>query len=152
MQLESQVLSYTSIADIARRMRDIEYAMLMTRTPQGHITGRPICNNRGEDYRGESCYFTWDDSPLVREIERDPKVALTFQGNRHILGTPGIQINVEGTARVVRDLGQFRANWTPELNRWFEQGVHTPGLVMIKVHARRVHYWEGADEGEIDVA
>ena len=145
-------MSYRSIAEIARQIRHIDYAMLMTRGPQGHITGRPMSNSRGEDYRGDSFYFTWEDSQLVRDIERDPRVALTFQGSRDMLGMPGIQINVEATATVVRDKRQFRDNWTPDLERWFEQGVHTPGLVMIKVHARRLHYWDGADEGEIDVA
>ena len=25
----------------------------------------------------------------------------------------------------------------------------TPGLVLIKVHAIRIHYWDGEDEGEV---
>ncbi len=145
-------MSYRSITDIARKIRQMDIAMLMTHDPHGHITGRPMSHNRELDYRGDSFFFAWDDSQLVRDIERDPKVALAFQGGRHLLGGPGIHINVEGMARVVRDRRQFLPHWNPSLQRWFDAGIDTPGLVMIHVHARRVHYWEGAEEGEIDVA
>lgn len=145
-------MSYRSIAEIGRRLRQIDYAMLMTHGPHGHITGRPMNNNRGEEYRGDSYYFAWEDSEVVHDIERDPKVALAFQGGRHMLGASGVHINVEGTATVVRDRREFLKHWTPDMDRWFEDGVDTPGLVMIRIHARRVHYWDGAEEGEIDVA
>src|SRR5690606_37282672 len=150
--MEMGILSYQSLADIARKMRHIDIAMLMTHGPQGHIAGRPMSNNREVDYHGNSYYFAWDDSQIVRDIEKDPKVALAFQGGRHMLGTPGVHINVEGTATLIRDRKLFLEHWNKDLERWFEQGVDTPGLVMIKVHARRVHYWDGSEEGEIDVA
>ena len=28
-------------------------------------------------------------------------------------------------------------------------GSDTPGLMLIKVHGGRVHYWDGEDEGEV---
>lgn len=42
-------------------------------------------------------------------------------------------------------------HWVKDLERWFEQGVDTPGLVLIHVRAIRVHYWDGEDQGEIAV-
>ncbi len=140
------------MTDIARKMRDMDCAMLMTHDPQGHITGRPMNNARSDGYRGDSYFFAWEDSQLVRDIERNPRVAMAYQGHRRLLGSPGVQISVEGMARVVRDRKLFAEHWSQELERWFRRGVQTPGLVMIHVHARRVHYWDGADEGEFDVA
>ena len=35
------------------------------------------------------------------------------------------------------------------MERWFPQGIETPGLVLLKVHASRLHYWDGEDEGEV---
>ncbi|RYE74977.1 MAG: hypothetical protein EOO80_16100 [Oxalobacteraceae bacterium] len=58
-------------------------------------------------------------------------------------------IAIEGVADLVRDKHQFAPHWQKELDRWFEQGIDTPGVVMIKVHATRLHYWDGEDEGEI---
>ncbi len=40
---------------------------------------------------------------------------------------------------------------TAYLERWFKDGVDTPGLVLIKVHAGRIHYWDGEDEGEVNL-
>ena len=140
------------MADIAKRIRHIDHAMLMTHGAQGHINGRPMSSTHELDHSGDTFFFTWDDSSLVREIERDPKVALAYQGGRQRLGAPGVHVNIEGTATVVRDRAQFVEHWSPDLERWFGQGLDTPGLVMIRVHARRVHYWDGAAEGEIDVA
>ena len=56
---------------------------------------------------------------------------------------------MEGRAELIRDKAAFAAHWTKDLDRWFEQGVDTPGLVLIEVQATRVHYWDGEDEGEI---
>jgi general stress protein 26 len=37
------------------------------------------------------------------------------------------------------------------LQRWFPKGIDTDGLVMIHVHADRIHYWDSNDEGEISI-
>jgi general stress protein 26 len=39
-----------------------------------------------------------------------------------------------------------------DIDRWFEQGIDTPGLTLIKVTAERLHYWDGYDEGELELA
>jgi general stress protein 26 len=54
-------------------------------------------------------------------------------------------------AALIRDKASFSKHWTRELDRWFDQGVNTPGVVLIKVHAQRVHFWEGEDSGEVRV-
>ena len=94
-------------------------------------------------------YFTTSDTVMVRDIERDPKVGLSLQGSAGLLKQRPFFAAIEGRADLIRDKGQFQAHWNSDLDRWFEQGIDTPGLVMIKVHAERAHYWDGEDEGEV---
>lgn len=85
---------------------------------------------------------------MVDDIKRDPKIGLSLQGKTSLLGAPGIFIAVEGSADIVRDRAEFAKHWSKDLERWFEQGVDTEGLVMLHVRATRVAYWDGEDEGD----
>lgn len=138
-----------TLADIAEKMRDMDFAMLSTTTEDGNISARPMSNNRDVEYDGDSYYFTTDDTLMVSNIERNPEVGLSFQGSAGLLKHRPLFVAVEGRADLIRDKGQFSDHWNSDLDRWFEKGIDTPGLVMIKVHAKRAHYWDGEDEGEI---
>ena len=37
------------------------------------------------------------------------------------------------------------------IDELFKDGGDTAGLVLLKVHADRLHYWDGYREGEIDL-
>ncbi|MES2991382.1 MAG: pyridoxamine 5'-phosphate oxidase family protein [Pseudomonadota bacterium] len=138
-----------SLKELGEAMRDIDFAMLTTRAEDGSKAARPMSNNGEVEYDGDSWYFTWEDSRTVRDIGSDPKVGLAFQGSKGLLGKPPLFISVEGEAQVIRDKAQFAAHWTDGLDRWFKQGVDTPGLALVKVRATRIHYWDGEDEGEV---
>jgi general stress protein 26 len=138
-----------TLADLSEKMRDIDFTMLSTKTRGGAIGARPMSNNRQVDYDGDSYYFTTSDTLMVSDIEGDPNVGLSFQGKSGILGQRPFFVAVEGVADLVHDKAAFAEHWTTDLDRWFAQGIDTPGLTMIHVHAGRVHYWDGEDEGEI---
>lgn len=138
-----------TLAQLAEKMKDIDFTMLSTRTEGGRIGSRPMSNNRDVDYDGDSYYFTTDDTLMVKDIEREPRVGLSFQAKSGLLGHRPLFVAIEGRAELIRDKGRFQDHWNPDLDRWFEQGIDTPGLVMIKVHAERAHYWDGQEEGEI---
>lgn len=138
-----------TINDISEAMRDIDFCLLSTRTEGGAIAARPRSNNREVDYDGDSYFFTCDGTRTVGDIERDENVGLGSQGKGSILGKPGIFIAVEAKARLIRDKPLFAEHWTKDLDRWFEQGVDTPGLTLIHARADRIHYWDGGEEGEI---
>lgn len=140
-----------TLADLAEKMRDIDFAMLSTHTDGGAIAGRPMSNNRQVDYDGDSFYFSMDDARTVSDIARDAKVGLSFLGKSGLLGMRPFFVAVEGVGKIIRDKAAFAEHWTSDLDRWFADGVDTPGLVLIKVHATRLHYWDGEDEGEVAV-
>ena len=138
-----------TLAEVAEMMRDIDFAMLSTHTEGGAIASRPMSNNRDVDYDGDNWFFACEDTRLAEDIKADPKVSLGFQGKAGMLGMKPVFVSIEGIAELIRDKAAFEAHWTKDLDRWFEQGVDTPGLVLIKVRGTRAHYWDGEDQGEI---
>jgi len=143
-----------TLGDISAAMKDIDFCMLVSRAQDGSIAGRPMSNNREVEYDGTSRFFTNDDTRMTEDIARDPSVGLTYQGKaglKGLVGAPGLFVHVEGEAALVRDKARFAQHWDKNLDRWFAQGIDTPGLVMIEVAAKRIHYWDGEDEGEVRV-
>lgn len=126
--------------------------MLVSRAADGSIGGRPMSNNREVEYEGTSRFFTCDDTRMTEDIARDAPGGLVYQGKAGLLGVvgkPGLFVHVEGEAKLVKDKAKFAKHWDKSLDRWFDQGVETPGLMLIEVEARRIHYWDGDDEGEV---
>ena len=142
-------MSDLKLEDISEKMRDIDFAVLSTRTEGGAIAGRPMSNNRDVEFDGDSYFFTCDDTRTVRDIGGDPSVGLTYQAKSGVLGMKPFFITVEGRAELIKDKGRFAEHWTKDLDAWFKDGIDTPGLTLIKVVAERLHYWDGFDEGEI---
>ena len=138
-----------TLAEISEKMRDIDFAILSTRTDNGALSGRPMSNNREVEFDGDSYFFTCEDKRTVADIERDANVGLAYQAKSGMLGLKPFFLALEGRARLIRDKAAFAEHWTKDLDAWFKQGVDTPGLVMIKVEAQRLHYWDGYDEGEL---
>lgn len=140
-----------SLSDLSEAMRDIDFCTLATHTSSGSIAARPMSNNREVDYDGDSYFFACDSAHSIGEIEADPNINLTYHAKDHLLGRPGIFISIEGKAELSRDKALFAKHWTQGLDRWFRQGIDTPGLVLIKVHAENIHYWDGEEEGEVSL-
>ena len=138
-----------SLEQVSEKMRDIDFTILSTHSEHGTIAGRPMSNNREVDFDGDSYFFAMEDTRTVSDISRDPRVGLGYQSKSGIMGMKPFFLTLEGRAELVRDKARFAEHWTKDLDRWFEQGIDTPGLVMIKVAAERLHYWDGYDEAEI---
>jgi len=136
-----------TLHDLSKAMSDLDFCMLTTGS--GRLTSRPMSNNGDVEYDGDSWFYAYDDSAKIRDIEADPAVGLTFSEGKSLLGKPGIFIAIDGRAQLIRDKAQFEAHWTKSLDRWFPQGTDTPGMILIKVHAERIRYWDGEEEGEL---
>jgi general stress protein 26 len=141
-------MSKKSLAEIAKEMAGIDIAILSTHTENGAIANRPMSNNGDVSYDGTSYYFTYEEARTVSDIQRNPKVALGFSSEAGLF-SKGIYVAIEGTAELIRDKAAFRQHWTSDLDKWFDKGVDTPNLVLIKVKADRATYWQGRDEGEV---
>lgn len=147
----SDTTSALTLQDLAKKIADIDFTMLSTRSITGEIAARPMSNNGDVEYDGDSWFFTWEDSRMVDDIKRDAQVGLSLQGKGGLLGKPPIFIAIEAKAELIRNKATFAEHWKPELERWFKQGIDTPGIILIKAHAHRIHYWDGEEEGEVKV-
>ncbi|MDR6663294.1 general stress protein 26 [Tardiphaga robiniae] len=137
-----------TLKDIATDMAGIDIAILSTHTDLGQIANRPMSNNGDVSYDGTSYYFALESTRAVKDIQRDPKVALGFSSEAGLL-SEGIYVAVEGDAELIRDKAAFKQHWNSDLDKWFEKGADTPGLTLIRVKANRLTYWKGTEEGEI---
>jgi general stress protein 26 len=140
-----------TLADLSKKIAEIDFAMLSTHTPGGEIASRPMSNNGDVEYKGDSYFFAHQSTHSVSQIESNPKVTLNYAGAKSLLGKPGIFIAIEGRGEIIRDKVQFKEHWAKDVERYFPEGIDTPGLTLIKVHATRIHYWDGEDEGEVSV-
>lgn len=142
--------TYT-LKDLAKKMAGIDFAMLNTHTEGGQIAARPMSNNGEVEYDGDSWFFLTEDSRMYADVTRDPKVGLSMQGKSGLLGMRPFFIAIEGEGQILHDKTAFKAHWTSDLDKWWPNGIETPGLALLKVHATRLHYWDGEDEGEVRV-
>jgi general stress protein 26 len=132
-----------SLATIAKRLRDIDICMMVTATKRGSFNSRPMSNNRDVKYKGDMYFFSWDGSQKIKDLAVNPNVILNFQGEKDLY------LSITGKAKLVRNKTSFEEHWNPDLDRWFDQGIDTPGLVLIHVKGSQVQYWQRNKEGKL---
>ena len=125
---------------IAELIKDIDICMLVTRA-NGTVRGRPMSNNRRVDYDGDSWFFSYRDTPKLREIDADPNVELAYVGT-----DKGAWVSIEGTAEVIEDDDRKRELWEDSLEAWFSEGPDDDKVVLLKVSANRIHAWADGHE------
>jgi len=138
-----------TLHDLSKKMAKLDFAMMATRSAAGVITARPMSNNGDVAYRGDSYFFAYQDSRKIADLRSDPRTTLSYTGAAGMLGGPPLFVTVEGRAALIEDRQAFADHWTKDLDRYFPEGIDTPGVVMIRVDAERLRYWDGSDEGEI---
>ena len=55
-------MSDWTLEDVSEKLRSIDFAMLLTRTESGEISGRPMSNNRDVEYDGDAFFFTSEET------------------------------------------------------------------------------------------
>ena len=78
---------------------------------------------------------TFLDTEKVRQIARDPHVALTCGDTEST--RPGSYYQIEGTARISLDPVDRRQAWNSQLEKWFSRPDH-PGYAVVVIHPTRI--------------
>ena len=119
-------------------VEDIDFAMLTTQDAHGHLVSRPM-STRGMDEHGDLWFFTAEDTKKVAEAEAEHDVGLAYadaKGQRYV--------SVAGRASIVHDDAKMKELYSPALDIWFEQGLETPGIALMKVTPIEAELWKPA--------
>ncbi|TDC37141.1 pyridoxamine 5'-phosphate oxidase family protein [Micromonospora sp. KC213] len=139
----------TDHADARRRVTELvrhaRVGMLTTTGVDGRLVSRPMTLPEVE-FDGELWFFTSARSAKVRQIRVNPEVNISFPDQRR-----HGWVSVSGSAREGYDRARAERLWQPGLTSWFPDGLDTPGLTLIKVHAGAVRYWEPAGGTVLDL-
>jgi general stress protein 26 len=137
--------------ELSKHLKKLDFCMFSTRGASNRISTRPMSNNGDVEYDGDSWFFSYADTRKISDIRKDNAVQLTFTAPPHLLGKPGIFIAIDGNASLIEDVSEFEQHWVKGLERWFPEGTQTPGLALIKVSARSIQYWDGEENGKVEV-
>ncbi|WP_298913901.1 pyridoxamine 5'-phosphate oxidase family protein [uncultured Algimonas sp.] len=139
----SQSAETLSIEKLSKMMAKQDIAMLVTRHGDDSAV-RPMSNNREVEFDGDTHFFTRADTTTVDDIKAHDRVSVTYQDTED-----DTFIVLTGTASLHTDRDTLEEHWKDELSNWFEDGLETDGLTLVRVDADRVHYWIGRKEGEL---
>jgi len=117
-------------------LKDFDTAMLVTRSSEGHIHGRPMAV--AELRADADAYFVTNiDSPKVAEITANPNVTLTFQSSNQFA-------SVRGRVSIVRNQALIDRLWKKAWQVWFPKGPTDPAISLLKFDAQHGEYWDNA--------
>ena len=123
------------VAKVAELVERATICMLTTMTADGRHLARPMALQEVE-FDGDLWFFAASDSAKVEQVRSNPQVNVSFSNDKQSEWT-----SIAGTAEVVDDRGKAEQLWSPALKVWFPDGVETPELILIKVHADSAEYW-----------
>jgi general stress protein 26 len=118
-------------------VKDIDFCMLTTVDEKGDLHSRPMSSNGDIDHNGDIWFFTNASSHKVSEIQKLPKVNVSFAdpANQHY-------ISISGNAQLVRDQNKIEELWRPEFKMWFPEGKDDPDIALLRVSLEKAEYWD----------
>lgn len=141
----TEVTGTEALARVKELVEDIDYTMLTTQDDSGQLVSRPM-STRQMDENGDIWFFTSEDTKKVDEAEEHRDVGLSYldsKGHRYV--------SVSGRALVVHDEEKMKELYSPDLDIWFEDGLDTPGITLLRVTPTECEFWEPA-KGKIAMA
>ena len=137
-------MSDRTIEQIAETLKAIDIAMFVTKTgSEGAIAARPMSNNGDVSAQdGTTFHFTTDDGRIDDDLKRSDQCGATYTRGEFYCA-------VQGTGTLHRDRATLEKHWVKDLEKWFENGLDTEGLVLVEVTPQRIAWWEGREQGEL---
>jgi len=118
-------------------IKEIDFCMLTTVDERGDLHSRPMSLNSDVDHEGRLWFFTSSESIKAHEIERVPKVNVSFANpddHRYV--------SISGTADIVTSKEKIKELWKPILKAWFPDGPEQTDLALLRVKVANAEYWD----------
>ncbi|MBM2615194.1 pyridoxamine 5'-phosphate oxidase family protein [Actinoplanes sp. LDG1-06] len=128
---------------VKQMVADARICMLTTMTSDGRHVSRPMAVQDIE-FDGDLWFFAYADSDLVEQIAVHPQVNVSFSDSKQ-----HNWISIAGEAVRKEDPAKAKELWNPLLKAWFPDGLETPDLTLVKVHADTAEYWEAAHSSKV---
>ncbi|QEH35800.1 Pyridoxamine 5'-phosphate oxidase [Aquisphaera giovannonii] len=122
-------------------LQDFGNAMLVTRTAEGKLRGRPMALAEAEP-DGTLWFATDRDSAKIDELEKDDQVVVTMQSGMKYL-------SLTGRAKVVDDRAKAAQLWKAEWKVWYPGGKDDPALVLLRIDGETGEYWDNSGTGGV---
>jgi len=128
---------HDSLEKLRDLIKDIDFCMLTTIDEQGDPHSRPMSSNGDIDRNGDLWFFTNASSHKVNEVERSPKVNVSF-------ADPDNQryVSITGVAELIRDRARIDELWRPEFKIWFPKGKDDPEVALLRITLEKGEYWD----------
>lgn len=117
-------------------LEEFRVAMLVTRTTDGNLRGRPMALAEVEP-DGTLWFATDRDSAKVDELEEDNHVVVTMQSSTKF-------VSLTGQAKLVDDREKVSRLWRAEWKVWFPGGKDDPNIRLLRIDGHRGEYWDNS--------
>lgn len=138
-ELDEHLTAEAAIAKARALLPSFRTAMLVTKASEsGELHMRPM-GLQGDlsTFGGTLWLFADDRSHKIHDIEREPRVYLSFQNE-----SEHRYLQLAGTASLVTDRAKMRELFTTDAKAWFPGGVDDPHLVLIRIDVTNGTFWE----------
>lgn len=127
-----------NIKKLKDMVEDVRICMFNTLNADGEMGSRPMATAKIDD-DASIWFFTNEYSPKSQEISKDSNVLLAYSDP-----SDNTYLTVKGKASFVDDRDKKKELWSPFVKAWFPDGVDDPKLILIKVEADEVEYWDSS--------
>lgn len=128
-----------ALAKVAELIAATKICMFTTIEPGGRIASRPVAMLNGK-FDGELWFVAQGDSRKIEQVRNDAHVNVAFSTDRS-------WVSVAGSAEIVRDPAKAKELWGPGADAWYPEGPEAPNIVLIRVEAESVEYWDTPGAG-----
>jgi general stress protein 26 len=130
-------------AKVREIIKDSRMAMLTTIDEDGRLVSKPMATQDVE-FDGDVYFIAERSSHKVRNVQRDPRVNVSYAGS-------SAWVSLSGDAEVVDDPAKLAELWNLFTDAWLEGGPDNPENVLIKVTASSAEYWDTPNSKVVQV-